>query len=246
MPPEFLERREPPARQQIPRPAGASRVDPPADWLELSDARSDVTTGAVRAAFAARPPSLRAPVEAPPGGTAAVLIAAVPGPDGGETSSASVVLIRRAAHLRMSPGEIGFPGGRIEPGEEPLTAALREAEEEVALRARAVEVVGGLSSFVRPRHLDMIIPFVAVAPERPRLEANPEEVDAILVVPLAELLVPGRYWQERWDDNGDRARVLHFFDLGEDVIWGATAWLLYAFFLRVLEGRDASRDEAGH
>jgi len=58
---------------------------------------------------------------------AAVLIVLVPCDESDSDSPVSVVLIRRAAHLRANPGEVAFPGGRIEPGEDPLAAALREA-----------------------------------------------------------------------------------------------------------------------
>jgi 8-oxo-dGTP pyrophosphatase MutT (NUDIX family) len=142
--------------------------------------------------------------------------------------------------LRANPGEIAFPGGRIEPGEAPLAAALREAEEEVALSADAVEVLGELSSLGRPLRSASILAFVAAALAHPALEANPDEVDCVLVVPLAELVAPGRYWQERWDRAGAPAWTMHFFDLGEDVIWGATAQMLHALLLRLL-GRCVSR-----
>ena len=165
---------------------------------------------------------------------AAVLIVLVPCDGSDNDSAVSVVLIRRAAHLRANPGEIAFPGGRIEPGETPLAAALREAEEEVALPASAVDVLGELPSLGRPRHSAPILAFVAAARARPDLEPNPDEVDCVLVVPLAELIVPGCYWQERWDRAEGPALTMHFFDLGEDVIWGATAQMLHALFLCLL------------
>jgi 8-oxo-dGTP pyrophosphatase MutT (NUDIX family) len=170
---------------------------------------------------------------------AAVLIVLVPCDERDSDSAVSVVLIRRAAHLRANPGEVAFPGGRIELGEDPLAAALREAEEEVALTTDAVEVLGELSSLARPRRSAPILPFVGAARGRPALEPNPDEVDCVLVVPLAELVTPGRYWQERWDRAGDPAWTMHFFDLGEDVIWGATAEMLHALFLCLL-GRRVS------
>ena len=155
------------------------------------------------------------------------------GDEGDDDGPASVVLIRRAAHLRANPGEIAFPGGRIEPGEAALAAALREAEEEVGLSASSVEVLGGLASVRSPRRPFPILPFVAAARGRPALRANPDEVERVLVVPLADL-VAGHYWQERWDRAGEPARVMHFFDLGEDAIWGATAQMLHTLLLCLL------------
>ena len=161
--------------------------------------------GRRRAAFAdRRRPAARGVGSAVQRRGAAVLIALVPCDERGGDSPLSVVLIRRAAHLRANPGEIAFPGGRIEPGEPPLAAALREAEEEVALSADAVEVLGELSSLGRPLRSAPILAFVAAARSRPVLEANPDEVDCVLLVPLAELVALGRYWQERWDRAGER------------------------------------------
>ena len=191
--------------------------------------------GAVRHAFGPGAPASGA-APAPAGAGAAVLITLMPQDDRGGDSQASVVLIRRAAHLRANPGEIAFPGGRIEPGEMPLQAALREAEEEVALNCDGLEVLGELSSLGHPLRSAPIVPFVAVARSRLSLKANPSEVDRVLCVRLAVLAAPGCYWGERWDKAGDLPRTMHFFDLGEDVIWGATAEMLHALFLRLSGG----------
>ena len=216
-------------------------MKPPVDGLEVAASAVPLTVAAVRAAFtpAVAPAGPSAPVAADVV-AAAVLLTLVPVDERGDNSPAGVVLIRRAAHLRQNPGEIGFPGGRIESGEQPLAAALREAEEEVALSRGDIDVLGRLSPLTRTRSADLIMPFVAASNGRLELEANPDEVEAILLVPLAELLAPGCYWQERWDADDSPAQTMHFFDLGEDLIWGATSKMLYALFLRLLRGRDTS------
>jgi 8-oxo-dGTP pyrophosphatase MutT (NUDIX family) len=192
----------------------------------------DMTMGAVRAAFG--PVSTAADSRSTQAGTqkvaAAVLAVLVPGASSGESSPASVVLIRRASYMRANPGEIAFPGGRIEPGEEPWAAALREAEEEVGLDPGVVEVLGTLPVVSVYRHPVPILPFVATTRDMPELVANPDEVDCVLVVPLSDLVAPGRYWQEEWDRGEGRGWRMHFFSLGEDVIWGATARMLHALF----------------
>ena len=246
----------------IPRPSWARRIDPLVGPSDIRDSGADLTTDTVRKAFSTGvgiAGDTASSLEAGPLG-AAVLIVLVPsvaadagagrgepgepvGRDCAETvdgSASSVLLIRRASHLRANPGEIAFPGGRIEPGESPLAAALREAEEEVALSPDAVEVLGELPSVLAARRDVPIVPFVAAARGPLELEANPEEVDYVLLVPLRELVAPGRYWQEKWGREGDPVWVMHFFDLGEDVIWGATARMLYEMFLRLL-----SRGSAG-
>lgn len=177
-----------------------------------------------------------------PGGPgAAVLIVLVPADERDDSSECSVLLIRRALQLRANPGEIAFPGGRIEPGESPLAAALREAEEEVALPAGAVEVLGELPIVLASRRSVPVLPFVAVARDLPLLGANPEEVESVRVVPLAQLVAPGRYWREQWDRGDDPSWTMHFFDLGEDVIWGATARMLYELFGRLLSRESDGR-----
>ena len=113
-------------RQDIPRPPWAFRVEPAVDGLGPSEPARALTMGAVRGAFSAAgapagvpaaqpqagPVAVPSPVPAPSSGaTAAVLITLVPTEESGDASPAAVVLIRRAAHLRRNPGEIGFPGG---------------------------------------------------------------------------------------------------------------------------------------
>lgn len=247
------------ARQVIPRPAWAKRADSPAGGPELADPVLELLTlGAVRDTFAAGfgGPGVGDFASGPfvPAGLlgAAVLIVLTPvepesiGATETDTqvagsSESSVLLIRRAVHLRANPGEIAFPGGRIDPGESAVAAALREAEEEVALAPGSVEVLGELPTVLAARRDVPIRPFVAVADTRPVLEANPDEVDCVLLVPLRDLVAPGRYWEEHWARADDPTRMMHFFDLGEDVIWGATARMLYELLLRLLSRGSAGR-----
>ncbi|MGD1011679.1 MAG: CoA pyrophosphatase [Acidimicrobiales bacterium] len=223
------------ARQLIPRPSTARRVGPDETAEDLAGAPERLSLGAVRAVFGSvltTPDacSTRAQVE---GVAAAVLAVLVPGTTGGESAPAAVVLIRRASHMRANPGEIALPGGRIERGEEALAAALREAEEEVGLDPGLVEVIGTLPVASVYRHPVPIRPFVAATRVMPDLVANPDEVDGIIVVPLSDLVAPGRYWQEEWDQGGGKGRRMHFFSLGDDVIWGATARMLHSLLSRL-------------
>lgn len=136
-----------------------------------------------------------------------------------------VVLTRRARHLRDHRGEVSFPGGRIEPGETPVDAALREAEEEVALDPDTVTVVGELDHLATLASRSVIAPVVGRLHGRPVLVAAASEVDRILTVTLAELLRSDTYREERWgSDIGER--TIHFFELADETIWGATARML--------------------
>jgi 8-oxo-dGTP pyrophosphatase MutT (NUDIX family) len=136
-----------------------------------------------------------------------------------------LLLTRRAGHLRVHKGEISFPGGRREPGETLLEAAIREAAEEVDLDPSTVEVLGELDHLMTITSGSYIVPFVAVLPERPTyVHPSPDEVDAVLFVPFDELLLDEVFREERWSWAGDviADRRLFFFELVGDTLWGAT------------------------
>jgi ADP-ribose pyrophosphatase YjhB (NUDIX family) len=99
------------------------------------------------------------------------------------------VLIRRAAGLSEHPGQIAFPGGRLDPGEPWIEGALREAQEEVGLAPEAVEVLGPLDdAWSGAGH--HIVPVVGWLAAPPALHADPGEVAEILRVDVDEILQP--------------------------------------------------------
>lgn len=136
-----------------------------------------------------------------------------------------MVLTRRAAALRVHGGEVSFPGGGQDEGELLADTARREAHEEVGLDPAAVEIIGELDHLSTITSNSYIVPFVAILPGRPSLVASPGEVDAVLHVPLAELLDPEVFREERWDLFGTE-RSMYFFELFGDTVWGATAAML--------------------
>ena len=132
----------------------------------------------------------------------------------------SVLLTRRADHLRSHKGEISFPGGRMEPNESPHETALREAHEEVALPHDGVTII---ATFVSNSH---ITPVVALVNGQPELRADPGEVARIMTVPLHNLARTDTYRNEWWStDRGDIN--IHFFELDDETVWGATGRLLH-------------------
>lgn len=159
---------------------------------------------------------------APLPGKAAAVLAAMFEEDG----EARVVLTRRASHLRSHTGEVSFPGGRIEDGEDAVAAALREAWEEVALDTSALEVVGTLTPISTLAATSGITPIVGFLPERPAVKADPNEVEFVFDVSLAQLLADGVFAEERWDTPWGDDRQINFFYLSHDIIWGATARIL--------------------
>jgi 8-oxo-dGTP pyrophosphatase MutT (NUDIX family) len=154
------------------------------------------------------------------GRASAVLVALYD--DGGE---AHVVLTRRAWHLRSHRGEVSFPGGGRDLGEDLADTARREAWEEVQLDPSSVELIGELDHLSTFTSGSWIVPFVAVLPSRPELVGAPAEVEAVLYVSLSELMDEDTFHEERWEIFGE-TRSIFFFDIVGDTIWGATAAML--------------------
>jgi 8-oxo-dGTP pyrophosphatase MutT (NUDIX family) len=121
---------------------------------------------------------------------------------------------------------VSFPGGRIEAGEAPLSAALREAHEEVGLDPTRVEVLGRLDETLVLVTGFRLTPWVGLVPYPYPYLAHPGEVEAILYVPLSDLARPGVHRTEEREAYGDLHEV-HFYDLPVVTIWGATARVLH-------------------
>lgn len=204
--------------QIIPRP-GTWRLGDPPPWTG-GGPHPHVDLDAIVAAVAARGPGLPPEAEFPGGRLSAVLIALFQGEQGAE-----VVLTRRSQRLRNHKGEISFPGGRLDPGETPVEAALREAHEEVALDPSTTTIVGELDHVATMVSRSLVVPVVATLPGRPELLASAAEVDRILMVPLVSFLDDDVYREERWG-LPPLERAIHFFELTDETVWGATGRML--------------------
>jgi coenzyme A diphosphatase NUDT7 len=153
----------------------------------------------------------------------------------------AVLLERRSPALRQSPGEVGFPGGRVESGENPLAAALRELEEELGIAGSQVRHLGPLPVFMRRRG-ELVYPFVCALDGGLDIRTSGEVAEAFWL-PLerlrrhgfrrAELLeeyrlsrdFPSRLLPEgRWRRRARRPVPYHLFE--GRVIWGLTAEIL--------------------
>ncbi len=157
----------------------------------------------------------------------AVLVALADGDDGAE-----VLLTRRSMDLRHHRGEISFPGGRVDPGETPVEAATREAHEEVGLDPAAVSIVGEMDHLNTAVSRSYIVPVVARVVEPLPLRPTSPEVERVFWLPLAELVRPDTYRAERWGVP-PTDRMIHFFELDDETIWGATATMLVDLLRRL-------------
>jgi 8-oxo-dGTP pyrophosphatase MutT (NUDIX family) len=233
----------PPGRggaQKIPRPFNA-RPGGPASWADLPADRRRPAVDDVRAALAALGPVHPSPREL---GDSRARPSAVLAPLYDDAGEAVVVLTRRTWGLRTHQGEVSFPGGRVDAGEAPVDGALREAEEEIGLDSSTVEIIGELDHLATVSSWSYIVPYVGVLPGLPETRPNPAEVEAVLHVPLRELLDPEIYREELWTFPGDSVRPIYFFELAGDTVWGATAALLRQL-LGVVTG-TLGRGDLGH
>jgi 8-oxo-dGTP pyrophosphatase MutT (NUDIX family) len=160
-----------------------------------------------------------------------------------EDDDVHVVLTRRAAGLRSHTGEVSFPGGRLEPGETAMAAALRESREEVDLDA--VDVVAQLSPLSTWSSDSTIIPFVGLLAQRPVLHPNPFEVERAFTVSLSELASPACYHEELWPSADGTLRSMAFFDVVGDTVWGATGRILDDLLSRLAGTTPGDPDSLG-
>ena len=118
-----------------------------------------------------------------------------------------VILTVRREHLRTHAGQIAFPGGRIDPGEDAVAAALREAREEILLDPAAVEVIGAADRY-RTVTGYLVTPVIGVIPPDLPLEPHEHEVADWFEAPLAFLLDPANQHRAQRPVPGPRAPLL--------------------------------------
>ena len=159
---------------------------------------------------------------------ASVLVALVP------RNEFTVLLTQRTDHLTDHPGQISFPGGRVEPTDLDATAtALREAHEEIGLDAAFVDVLGALPTYTTGTGF-IVTPVVAFVRPGFAVKADPFEVAEVFEVPLAFLMNPANHRRHAievdsvqreflsipWDGLDEKGQSRRYF------IWGATAAML--------------------
>lgn len=150
---------------------------------------------------------------------AAVLVAVVDRPD------PTIILTLRPETMRKHPGQISFPGGRIDPGDDgEIAAALREAEEEIGLPPALVEVIGIADRYRTVTGFE-VTPVLGLVPPDLPLRPHPGEVAAVFEAPLRHLFDPGHQQVRRAVWRG-RERTYYEIMWEDRKIWGATAAMI--------------------
>lgn len=214
--------------QVIPRPTTWRAGDIP-HWVEAGSSQSFPSSAQLAARISAyQQPSENSSVEFSQEWVASARSSAVLVPVVDTANGPSFILTKRAAHLKNHSGEVSFPGGRVEEGESVHAAAVRESFEEIALDPKHVHIVGELDALTTFVSNSVIVPVVALVSSVENLCANTEEVSRILLVPIAEFLRADTYRNEWWlTPRGDIN--IHFFELDDETIWGATARIIRQF-----------------
>lgn len=156
---------------------------------------------------------------------------------------AALLLTERSHLVEHHKGQISLPGGVVERGESPLRAALREAGEEIGVRAEDVTVLGALDEEETVVSGFVMAPFVGTIPYPYPLRVSSVEVRRVIEVPLRALLDPQNVRTERWE-RGGTPRIVYFYTVGKDVVWGATARIITQFLRRVFDAALPPEGEA--
>jgi 8-oxo-dGTP pyrophosphatase MutT (NUDIX family) len=150
---------------------------------------------------------------------AAVLLPIVNRPQG-----LTILLTLRASDLRAHSGQVAFPGGKIDPGETPRDAALREAREEIGLEDRYIDPLGWLDPYLTGTGF-RVAPMVALVEPSFALKVNRLEVDEVFETPFAFLMDAANHRLEEREWQGRRRKYYAMPHEGR-YIWGATAGIL--------------------
>ena len=157
---------------------------------------------------------------------AAVLVPIVDHPE------PTVLLTQRAQHLPDHPGQVSFPGGKIDKGDvDPRASALRETEEEIGLDRKGVTPLGYLDLYMTTLGY-RIVPVIARVKPGFSLKLNVSEVDATFEVPLAFLMDQNNVQRHSREWQG-MTRHYYAFTFGERYIWGVTAGILRNLYERI-------------
>jgi len=137
-----------------------------------------------------------------------------------------LLLTKRSSDLRHHPGQISFPGGKIEAHEQSHQAALRETHEETGIAPKQLQLIGQLPSYATGTGF-LIQPWIAFLTEEVELQLQLSEVESAFWLPLPFVFDPQNTHSEYFSMHG-QSHLMHFMPYGPHLIWGATAAILYS------------------
>jgi len=207
-------------------PSAEPGDDPLGDEEQVDDAHGEISHGRDASG---QPGTAETTVMGKPLVAAAVLVPVVMG------DAPGILLTKRTSHLAHHPGQVSFPGGRIDPEDAgPEAAALREAWEEVGLPPASVEVLGRMRNYVTGTGY-RITPVLGLVPPDQVYQLSPHEVDAVFQLPVKVLLDPDAPRRQRQHVQGVW-REYWVWPHPEHYIWGATAAILVELAERLRGG----------
>ncbi|GAA4643312.1 hypothetical protein GCM10023115_12720 [Pontixanthobacter gangjinensis] len=156
---------------------------------------------------------------------AAVLIAVT------DRTKPGIILTQRPTSMRDHPGQVAFPGGKLDEGEDAVAAALREAEEELALSRKHVRLIGTSDRYKTGTGFD-ITPVLGVIPPDLPLVAHPREVESWFEVPLDHVFNRDNWSQNEAFWRGEMRQYLEM-DYQGFRIWGVTAAIIFNLSRRI-------------
>ncbi len=140
-----------------------------------------------------------------------------------------LILTKRTEEVPTHKGQIGFPGGGFEEGDEDLLAtALRETQEEIGIEPGDVEIIGTLDDTVTVTSRHVVRPFVGFVPHPYPYRLDPFEIERLIHLPILPLFSGAPFREEIWERDGQPV-VVYFYEYDGDSIWGLTARILRQF-----------------
>ncbi|HKJ42445.1 MAG TPA: CoA pyrophosphatase [Sunxiuqinia sp.] len=138
-------------------------------------------------------------------------------------------LTKRNPNMKNHPGQVSFPGGKIEEGESPELTAIREAEEEVGISPLDVRLLGRLSELFIPVSSYSIFPYVGWMDQKPQFTLNKDEAEKLILFPVQDFLQDENIAHTDMQTKRGLLTV-PYYPFDDEIIWGATAMILSEFF----------------
>ena len=187
----------------------------------------------------------RRPVNLPGDGKMAAVLALFCCHVGSEKSdgfpnSPDPLLTQRAINLTNHGGQISFPGGRLEPSESSLQAAIRETEEEIGILESQIEICGQLRSVYIPPSDFTVTPYVGLIRGTPKFTPCQREVEQIIRAPLNQLMAPSALAAGTVTRSNGESLEVPCYQVGLHQIWGATAIMIGELIERLRRARYAA------